>query len=85
MSESIIRPPQANPQLVAFLDKILAEAKAGRISSIACLIVSPLGNINVPAYGMQSSELYIGADLFKTALLNAMSRPASPGSVIRPS
>ena len=68
--------PAVNPQLVAFAEHILAQVKAGKVSTLAAVLVSPLGNIETPIAGTQGAEAYLGADVLKQQILNAMQRPS---------
>lgn len=63
-----------NPQLVAMLENLLRDAKAGRISTAGVAIVSPLGQINVTVAGGQATEVYFAADLLKEVVKNAMTQ-----------
>jgi hypothetical protein len=83
MSERLIIPPPAaaNQQLVTLARQFLSDVEAGRVQTAALITVSPLGGINTPAFGPQGSELYLGADLLKAMILNAMQ--GSRGGIVR--
>lgn len=68
--------PQADPRLVDMARRILADIEGGRVSSIAFLVVTPLGQMQWPAYGMQATELYMTAALFQRSIEQQMTKPA---------
>lgn len=73
-AEAIASPPApaANPQLVEMTRRLLADVEAGKITSLACLIVTGFGQVQWPAYGMQMADLYVAASLFQRSLEAAM-------------
>jgi len=73
----IEQPISGNPQLIAFAEKLLDEVKTGKVSSLACVTVSPIGMINCPALGMQVTEIYLGCGLLQNNIIS-MAGKASP-------
>lgn len=71
------------PQLVALAQHVMDGVKTGKISSLGVVTVSPLGEINVPACGMQALEIYAGADLLKDEIKAAMRGQGQAGKIIR--
>lgn len=69
--DQILRPE--NP-VVQQLEDMLRAARAGRITSIGIVTVSPLGQYTVQASG-SGEQVYLACDLLKTQLLASISRP----------
>jgi hypothetical protein len=65
-------PPRANPDLVKLLTQLMDGVTTGKITSIACVTVSPLGQMQWPGCGMQIAEMMIGAELMRDDMKQAM-------------
>lgn len=80
MSQPIILPtgPHVNPALIEVAERLLADVRAGRVSTFAAIVVTPLGQISAPAVGPNATELYVGCDMLKAQILGAMTG-ARPG------
>ena len=79
MSEpSTLKPAfEPPPDLVRLVEQLMEGVKAGRISTLACVTVSPLGHMQWPGCGMQIAEMMIGAELMRDELKKAMFSQAS--------
>jgi hypothetical protein len=69
------------PPLVALVEQIMDGVRAGRISSLACITVSPMGQMQWPGFGMQIAELMIGADLMRDDMKQALR--TQPSKILR--
>ena len=79
MNGPILMPSaNVNPQLIEIAERLLADVRAGKVSTFAAIIVSPLGTISAPAAGPNATELYVGCDMLKAQILGAMTG-ARPG------
>lgn len=67
---------------VEILEKILAEAKAGRASSVAIVMVDPNGGVATPWAGPQVAQMYLGAGMLQSRIIRALESP--PKSTIIP-
>ena len=79
-ADKAYQPPE---QLLALAQYVMDGVKAGRISSLCCVIVSPLGEITWPAFGMQASDLMNGAEFFRDDLKAAMRGRGGASKIIR--
>ena len=61
-----------NPDLVRLVDELARGVKTGRITSLACISVSALGNMQWPGVGTQIAEMLIGAELMRDDMKNAI-------------
>lgn len=75
-------PHRGNPDLVALITQLMEGVTSGRITSIACITVSPLGQMQWPGVGMQIAEMMIGAELMRDDMKQAM-RGAAAGKILR--
>ncbi len=73
----------ADPMLVALADRILSDVKAGRVTSVAAILVGPAGNVQWPAHGVQATELYLGAGLFQRTVEGMVTQQKS-SRILRP-
>ena len=69
------------PDLVKLVEQLMAGVMAGRISSLACVTVSPLGQMQWPGFGTQVPEMMIGAELMRDDMKAAMR--GQPGKILR--
>lgn len=67
---------------VDLLEKVLAEAKAGKVTSIGLVMVDPNGGIATPWAGPQIPQLHLGAGMMATRIIRAIESP--PKSTIIP-
>lgn len=65
-------PFRANPALEQLAMQVLERVRTGQITSLACVTVDSLGQIGWPGCGMQTAELYIGADMMMDDMKAAM-------------
>jgi hypothetical protein len=61
-----------NHEAVQMLEQILASLKAGRLGAVAVIGVSPTGEVFTSSIGAQPAQVYIGCDILKRQLLEAM-------------
>ncbi len=61
-----------NPDLVMLVQQLAAGVMGGRITSLACVTVSPLGQMQWPGVGTQIAEMLIGAELMRDTMKAAM-------------
>lgn len=67
---------------VDILEKVLAQAKAGNVSSIAMVMVDPNGGVATPWAGSQIPQIYLGAGMMQTRIIRSIEAP--PKSAIIP-
>ena len=72
----------ANP-LVDMVTQLLAEVRAGRISSMAVVAVTPQGAVGTPYAGGQRADMYLGAGLLQDRILQDIKAPPQRSSIIR--
>lgn len=90
MSGSVLNglplPGMGNVQVVSaaveILEKILAEAKAGRVTSVGIVMVDPNGGVATPWAGPQIPQIYLGAGMMQTRIVRGIESP--PKSAIIP-
>ena len=70
--EAVMLEAPKNKAVIDLLEQTLREARAGRISSVAVITVSPFGNVATPWATDNPPMVYVGADLLKAGMLNAM-------------
>ncbi len=70
-----------NPELVHLVQQLAAGVASGKITSLACITVSPMGQMQWPGVGMQVAEMMIGAELMRDDMKHAMRGQA--GKVLR--
>lgn len=69
---------QVENPMVQMLQNALNEAKAGRISSIAIVMVTPQGGVANPAMGNQFAELYVALGMTQDDIMKQIKQPRSP-------
>lgn len=74
--------PLSNPEVVGALERLLADARAGKILSIGVVIVPGPGGITCMATNGCAAELYTGCGMLQSGLMAAMS--GKPSSILRP-
>jgi len=74
---------KVSPQLLAITRQILADVEAGKITSIAFITVSALGQIQWPGFGMQVADMYVGAGLFQRSIEAALTGQGQGGRLLR--
>lgn len=77
-------PGQAANPLVAALETVLAKAKAGEITTMAVIAMSPTGYFPPIMLGPQRSDLSVAIDFAKASLLADIFSPPKPGIVRAP-
>ncbi len=60
---------------VDILEKVLVEARAGRVLSIAMVMVDPNGGVATPFVGPQIPQLYLGAGMMQTRIIRSIESP----------
>ena len=70
----IIHPQFANHPSIQLLEGTLAAARAGRISAIGIVSVSPLGQYSVAAAG-SGEQVYVACDVLKANLIAQIADP----------
>lgn len=70
-----------NP-VVALLEQMLSDAKAGTISSIVVIAVTPKGGCATPWAGQQIGDMYMGAGVFQRRVLRQIDPPPEQRSPI---
>ncbi len=84
-TSTILRPEEqfkAHPQLVKMAEDILAGVKAGKIVSLACITVSPLGQMGWPGFGLHMAEMMIAAEMMRDDMKAAM-RKGGQSQIVR--
>jgi hypothetical protein len=64
----------SNP-IVEMIERLLADAKAGRISSIGIVAVTPQAQVAAFPVGMQIGDIYLGAGLLQKRILHQIDPP----------
>lgn len=84
MNGSNALPPlmMSNP-VVDLLTQLLSEAKAGKISSIGIVAVTPQGGCARAYAGGQRGDVYIGISLLKKQILADIEAPQGRPSILR--
>lgn len=72
----------ANP-LVMLLEQLLAQARAGGISSIAVIHISPQGAITTLYSSGQRGDLYVGSAILQQRLLSDIQAPQQGPKLVR--
>lgn len=72
---------RANPDLVMLVTQLMDGITSGKITSLACVTVSPMGQMQWPGCGMQIAEMFIGAELMMDDMKHAMR--GQPGKILR--
>lgn len=75
-------PFRPNPDLLMLANQLLEGVATGKITSLACVTVSPLGQMQWPGCGMQMAEMMIGAELMRDDMKQAM-RGAGSSKILR--
>lgn len=70
-----------NP-VIDVLETMMREAKAGRIASIAFVMVDPNGGVATPWVGGQIPQIYLGAGMLQSRILQAIEAPAKRSSIV---
>lgn len=61
---------------VEVLERVLAEAKAGRVVSVAMVMVDPNGGVATPWAGPQIPQMYLGAGMLQSRIIRSIEAPA---------
>jgi hypothetical protein len=75
-------PGLANP-CTDLLEKLLVEAKAGRITSLGAVFTNSAGATSGAYAGGQRGDLYVGSAILQRQLLDDMTRPQQRSSIVR--
>jgi hypothetical protein len=79
MVNGIDAPPIGINPLVKMLEDVLVQARAGQISSLAMVILTPGGGLATPWAGPQTSDLYMGAGIMQKRIVDTLTQaPRSP-------
>jgi hypothetical protein len=68
---------------VQLLEAFLAEAKSGRITSVAIVASPPQGGFGLNYAGMQRGDLFIGAHSLASRLLKEIETPPKVSPIVR--
>ncbi len=68
---------------VQLLENFLAEARAGRITSVAIIATAPQGGFGSSYVGPQRGDLYIGAHSLANRIMRDIETPAKVSPIIR--
>lgn len=66
-----------NQDVIQLLTVLLADAKAGRVASVAATVVSPLQQVQVNWAGPHMMQMYFGAGIIQKVLIERAAKPAS--------
>lgn len=67
---------------VEILEKVLEEAKAGRCTSVAIVMIDPNGGVATPWAGPQIPQLYLGAGMMQTRIIRSIEAPQNRPAII---
>jgi nicotinamide mononucleotide (NMN) deamidase PncC len=70
-----------NP-VVDLLESLLAEARAGRITSIAAVAVAGLAGVATPWAGSQIGDIFVGAAMLQSRIMRQMEEPQKRPTII---
>lgn len=73
--------PPFNQEIVSLLETAITDVKAGKVHSIALIVVGGIG-VHTRHFG-SPTELYVGAGLLQQALLEQMRGAAKPGRILQ--
>ena len=71
----------ANP-LVKMLEDMMVEVKAGRVTSLAIVGVTPVGGVATPWAGDRLSDMHTGLCMMQRQILDFMANPQKRSSII---
>lgn len=80
--EALLKVPMGNPEVVGLLERLLADARAGRIAGIAVVASAGPGNMGATAAGGCQAELFMGCAAIQNMLL--ASTQGGGSKVLRP-
>lgn len=80
--EALLKAPLGNPEVIALLEKVLADAKAGRVMAVAIVFSAGPGSMNAGAAGGHPAELFMGCAALQNMLLASVQ--GGPSKVLRP-
>lgn len=63
--------PLGNPEVIGFLERMLVEAKAGKLVAVGVVMVEGGGRANAGCAGGHLFEVNFGADMLKALVLGA--------------
>ena len=67
---------------VEILEKVLAEAKAGRVTSVGILMIDPNGGVATPWAGQQIPQLHLGASMMQARIIRMIEAPQKQPTII---
>ncbi len=74
--------PQVDARTVAALEQLLARAKHGTVRTVGVIAVTAQGTIEPILAGNHGLEVYLGADLLKSRIVDGMASP-QPAHALR--
>lgn len=74
--------PIGNPDVIRLLEQVLQEAKAGRLAAVALVTVAGPGRVGMSWAGGMASEVNLGVDHLKDAVLSSTKPQRS--NILRP-
>ena len=72
-----------DPALISFVESILKEVKAGNVVAMGVVAISPRGAIASNTIGSHV-PLYVGCEIMKKNLMDAIAPPIKPSPLLRP-
>ena len=70
-----------NP-LVKMLEEVLAEVKAGRMTSVAIIGITPAGGVATPMIGDRMADMYMGAAMVQRHIMEQILNPPRRPAII---
>lgn len=67
---------------IDILEKVLAEARAGRCVSVGIVMIDQTGGVATPWAGPQIPQLYLGAGMMKTRIIRSIEAPTQQSRII---
>lgn len=67
--EALLKVPVGNPDVVGLLERVLADARAGRVVAVAIVFSGGPGSMQAGAAGGHPAELFMGCSAIQNMLL----------------
>lgn len=80
--EALLKAPVGNPDVVGLLERVLADAREGKVAAIAMVFSGGPGSMNAVAAGGCQAELFMGCSAIQQSILQNVGRHAP--KVLRP-
>lgn len=72
-----------DPVLIRMAEQALADVKAGKFVALGVIGITPHGQITSQTQGAHV-PLYVGCEIMKGQLMNAIAPPIKPSNLLRP-